>query len=189
MVSFTEPKCGFPTHWCKSLRTLFVSKSSLISLSTGWSSSSAPERKLNLLPAQPTDVELTCDELRFREKVKLVLRATRHHATNLARFATIYKLTMLALKYFGAEPGKEGTSSSPEVLVRNEYQILTIHRYIRLLRRRSCWRLLCLWRSIEAHGKDLISQPADRHLRLCARSACPRTHRRQARSWLTSRII
>jgi peroxisomal membrane protein 4 len=48
----------------------------------------------------------------FREKVKLVLRATRHHATNLARFATIYKLTMLALKYFGAEPGKEGTYDS-----------------------------------------------------------------------------
>ncbi|KAM0553614.1 hypothetical protein ACHAO7_003992 [Fusarium culmorum] len=63
----------------------------------------------------------------FREKVKLVLRATRHHATNLARFATIYKLTMLALKYFGAEPGKEGTSLSPEVVVRNEYQILTIY--------------------------------------------------------------
>ncbi|KAH7005976.1 Tim17/Tim22/Tim23/Pmp24 family-domain-containing protein [Fusarium venenatum] len=60
------------------------------------------------LPMEPTDSELMCDELRFREKVKLVLRATRHHATNLARFATIYKLTMLALKYFGAEPGKEG---------------------------------------------------------------------------------
>ncbi|KIL95147.1 peroxisomal membrane protein 4 [Fusarium avenaceum] len=48
----------------------------------------------------------------FPEKVKLVLRATRHHATNLARFALIYKLTMLALKYFGAQPGKEGTYDS-----------------------------------------------------------------------------
>ncbi|KAF5595842.1 COP9 signalosome subunit 4 [Fusarium subglutinans] len=46
------------------------------------------------------------------QKVNLVLRATRHHATNLARFALIYKLTMLALKYFGAEPGKEGTYDS-----------------------------------------------------------------------------
>jgi peroxisomal membrane protein 4 len=37
-----------------------------------------------------------------------VLRATRHHASNLARFATIYKLGMLALKYYGPTPGKEG---------------------------------------------------------------------------------
>jgi hypothetical protein len=42
----------------------------------------------------------------------------------LARFALIYKLTMLALKYFGAQPGKEGTSSSPELNI-HEYQILT----------------------------------------------------------------
>ncbi|VTT58212.1 unnamed protein product [Fusarium fujikuroi] len=54
---------------------------------------------------------LTCNN-RFPQKVNLVLRATRHHATNLARFALIYKLTMLALKYFGAEPGKEGTYDS-----------------------------------------------------------------------------
>ena len=36
------------------------------------------------------------------------MRATRHHASNLARFATIYKLTTLALKYWGPTPGKEG---------------------------------------------------------------------------------
>jgi peroxisomal membrane protein 4 len=41
-----------------------------------------------------------------------VLRATRHHASNLARFATIYKLTMLALKYYGPTPGKEGPYDS-----------------------------------------------------------------------------
>ncbi|EQL03849.1 Mitochondrial inner membrane translocase complex, subunit Tim17/22 [Ophiocordyceps sinensis CO18] len=45
----------------------------------------------------------------FRQKVSLVLRATRKHASNLARFATIYKLTTLALKHFGPTPGKEGT--------------------------------------------------------------------------------
>ncbi|KJZ78403.1 hypothetical protein HIM_02441 [Hirsutella minnesotensis 3608] len=44
----------------------------------------------------------------FRQKVSLVFRATRKHATNLARFATIYKLTLLALKHFGPTPGKEG---------------------------------------------------------------------------------
>lgn len=48
----------------------------------------------------------------FRQKVSLVLRATRKHATNLARFATIYKLTTLALKYYGPNQGKEGPYDS-----------------------------------------------------------------------------
>jgi peroxisomal membrane protein 4 len=43
-----------------------------------------------------------------REKMGLILRATRTHAANLAKYATIYKLTMLALKHLGSEPGKEG---------------------------------------------------------------------------------
>ncbi|KAL1879132.1 hypothetical protein VTK73DRAFT_7251 [Phialemonium thermophilum] len=44
----------------------------------------------------------------FREKLWLVFRATRTHARNLAKFATIYKSTCLLLKHFGATPGKEG---------------------------------------------------------------------------------
>ncbi|KAJ6445926.1 RNI-like protein [Purpureocillium lavendulum] len=48
----------------------------------------------------------------FRQKVSLVLRATRKHASNLARFATIYKLVMLALKHYGPTPGKEGPYDS-----------------------------------------------------------------------------
>ncbi|RCI15532.1 hypothetical protein L249_3517 [Ophiocordyceps polyrhachis-furcata BCC 54312] len=44
----------------------------------------------------------------LRQKLALVLRATAKHASNLARFATIYKLTTLALKHFGPTPGKEG---------------------------------------------------------------------------------
>ncbi|KAI0486016.1 peroxisomal membrane protein 24 [Xylaria cf. heliscus] len=44
----------------------------------------------------------------FREKVDLVFRATRTHARNLAKFATIYKLMCYALKRFGPTPGKEG---------------------------------------------------------------------------------
>ncbi|KAG5939236.1 hypothetical protein E4U53_007849, partial [Claviceps sorghi] len=43
----------------------------------------------------------------FRQKVALVLRATKKHAMNLARFATIYKATTLALKYCGPNRGKE----------------------------------------------------------------------------------
>ncbi|KFH41899.1 Peroxisomal membrane protein-like protein [Hapsidospora chrysogenum ATCC 11550] len=48
----------------------------------------------------------------FRQKVSLVLRATRHHASNLARFASIYKITMLVLKKWGPTPGKEGPYDS-----------------------------------------------------------------------------
>lgn len=48
----------------------------------------------------------------IRQKTGLVLRATRHHASNLARFAVIYKLTTLAMKYFGSTPGKEGAYDS-----------------------------------------------------------------------------
>lgn len=43
-----------------------------------------------------------------REKLALIFRATRTHAKNLAKYASIYKLTMLFLKKFGATPGKEG---------------------------------------------------------------------------------
>jgi len=43
-----------------------------------------------------------------REKIGIILRATRTHAQNLAKYATVYKLTMLILKRFGATPGKEG---------------------------------------------------------------------------------
>jgi len=43
-----------------------------------------------------------------REKVALILRATRTHASNLARYAVVYKTTMLLLKHMGNNPGKEG---------------------------------------------------------------------------------
>jgi len=44
----------------------------------------------------------------FREKLWLIFRATRTHARNLAKFASIYKATCLLLKYYGPTPGKEG---------------------------------------------------------------------------------
>ncbi|KAI0193842.1 peroxisomal membrane protein 4 [Astrocystis sublimbata] len=44
----------------------------------------------------------------FRQKVDLVFRATRTHARNLAKFATIYKFMCYALKRWGPTPGKEG---------------------------------------------------------------------------------
>jgi len=43
-----------------------------------------------------------------REKIALILKATKTHATNLAKYATIYKLMMLLLKHVGNDPGKEG---------------------------------------------------------------------------------
>lgn len=42
------------------------------------------------------------------DKFAIIFRATRTHATNLAKYATIYKLTMVALKHIGNDPGKEG---------------------------------------------------------------------------------
>ncbi|GAB1311339.1 Peroxisomal membrane protein 4 [Madurella fahalii] len=48
----------------------------------------------------------------FREKAGLIFRATRTHARNLAKFATIYKATCLLLKWYGATPGKEGPYDS-----------------------------------------------------------------------------
>ncbi|KAM3514179.1 hypothetical protein MY11210_002170 [Beauveria gryllotalpidicola] len=48
----------------------------------------------------------------FRQKCQLILRATKKHASNLARFATIYKLVLLALKHYGPTPGKEGPYDS-----------------------------------------------------------------------------
>lgn len=44
-----------------------------------------------------------------RDKLWLISRATHTHARNLAKFATIYKLTCLLLKQYGpGESGKEG---------------------------------------------------------------------------------
>jgi len=44
----------------------------------------------------------------LEEKLKLVFKATRTHAKNLARFAVIYKATMIVLKHLGSHRGKEG---------------------------------------------------------------------------------
>jgi Tim17/Tim22/Tim23/Pmp24 family len=47
--------------------------------------------------------------LRFREKIYLILKATRQHARNLASFAVIYKSSMLLLRMLNpTRPGKEG---------------------------------------------------------------------------------
>ncbi|KAF9876492.1 hypothetical protein CkaCkLH20_05900 [Colletotrichum karsti] len=48
----------------------------------------------------------------FRQKASLVFKATRTHARNLAKFATIYKGTMYLLKHYGPTPGKEGPYDS-----------------------------------------------------------------------------
>lgn len=48
----------------------------------------------------------------IREKIWLVFRATRTHARNLAKFATVYKLSCYLLKHYGPTPGKEGPYDS-----------------------------------------------------------------------------
>lgn len=50
---------------------------------------------------------------RFREKAKLVLKATRQHARNLSTFAIVYKLTMIVLRNINPSgAGKEGRYDS-----------------------------------------------------------------------------
>lgn len=44
----------------------------------------------------------------LREKFHQIFKATRTHARNLAVFASIYKIVMIALKHYGSTPGKEG---------------------------------------------------------------------------------
>jgi peroxisomal membrane protein 4 len=45
----------------------------------------------------------------LKEKLKLVFKATRQHARNLAFFATVYKSSMLILRLLNpSAPGKEG---------------------------------------------------------------------------------
>ncbi|KAJ5818220.1 hypothetical protein N7474_003811 [Penicillium riverlandense] len=49
----------------------------------------------------------------FREKLKLVLKATRQHARNLSTFAVVYKTSMLVLKTINPTgAGKEGRYDS-----------------------------------------------------------------------------
>lgn len=66
----------------------------------------------------------------FRQKADLVFRATRTHARNLAKFATIYKLMCYALKHYGPTPGKEGECLS--FLYSCSRRGYTIHAYIHI---------------------------------------------------------
>lgn len=65
-----------------------------------------------VFPPPPAMSALTKMAYSVREKAALIFRATRTHARNLAKFATIYKLTCMVLKNFGASPGKEGPYDS-----------------------------------------------------------------------------
>ncbi|KAK9775781.1 putative Peroxisomal membrane protein [Seiridium cardinale] len=47
----------------------------------------------------------------FTQKADLVFRATRTHARNLAKFATIYKTVCYLLKWYGSTPGKEDATT------------------------------------------------------------------------------
>jgi hypothetical protein len=54
---------------------------------------------------------ISTEPFSLREKARLIFRATRTHARNLAKFAAIYKATCLLLKWYGTTPGKEGRRS------------------------------------------------------------------------------
>jgi peroxisomal membrane protein 4 len=63
-------------------------------------------------PTPPSTNPFPLGVRRIREKAFLVFRATKTHARNLAKFATIYKTTCLLLKHYGPTPGKEGPYDS-----------------------------------------------------------------------------
>ena len=84
MALSTAPKSDFHTRWCKNtyhIRGNVADVGSMIFLFRSGT---------------------------VQEKMKLIFRATRTHAQNLAKYASIYKATMLLLRYMGSEPGKEG---------------------------------------------------------------------------------
>jgi len=68
-----------------------------------------------------------------REKASLILRATRMHARNLAKFAAIYKATCLLLKKFGPTPGKEGMSLFPSFSIPSLFSMASFSNHGRPL--------------------------------------------------------
>lgn len=84
-------RCGFRMRWCRS-------PSCFRKIACGWMLMCLGYCRMIFLFRSGT----------VREKAALVFRATRTHAQNLAKYATVYKLTMLLLKHLGSEPGKEG---------------------------------------------------------------------------------
>jgi hypothetical protein len=91
-------RCGFRMRWCKISRSL-----PLLPLSRLWQT----ERYMLTWFSMCRMIFLFRSGT-VREKLALIFRATRTHAKNLAKYASVYKLTMLFLKKFGATPGKEG---------------------------------------------------------------------------------
>lgn len=73
-----------------------------------WYSYSDLEREFSNVPQVSFFFFPTYDRPRFREKVKLVLKATRQHAYNLSTFAIIYKSAMIVMKYLNPSGPKEG---------------------------------------------------------------------------------
>lgn len=73
-------------------------------------------KKNNVTKRKPSsEADTTNATNSVREKLWLIFRATRTHARNLAKFATIYKLTCVLLKHYGpggGGPGKEGPYDS-----------------------------------------------------------------------------
>ena len=92
---------------------------------------------------------------------------------------------MLALKRYGQTPGKEGMVAKRQDLA-SRIVLLTSHdlfRSIRLARSRSPGRILCVRWTLATNRQDLICQPANRRLRLCACRPRVSTNRRQTGTW------
>lgn len=60
------------------------------------------------LPTSPLSIPSLITQSSLREKLSLILKATRQHARNLASFAICYKSSMLLLRTLNPlRPGKE----------------------------------------------------------------------------------
>ena len=98
MVLSTGPKSAFPTPWCECIagkQDKSAEKCCRLTYHIGWYSSFALDRTF-LAPLKPDFLANLFPSL--RDKLRLILKATRTHARNLATFAVAYKASMIFLR-------------------------------------------------------------------------------------------
>lgn len=115
MESSTDRKFAFRMRWCMldlgQPKTPVYGIADWLRLLLEWYFCSDLERT-SPRATSPPRTKLIALLFRIREKTKLVLKATRLHARNLATFALIYKASMIVLRNIPAGAGKEGRYDS-----------------------------------------------------------------------------
>ena len=97
------PRSAFRMHSCKPESSVVAESGNLAYATAAWFSSFDLERGYRLVPFHQGSRNVrrhVPNTLRsFREKLRIILKATRTHARNLATFALIYKTCMLVLRH------------------------------------------------------------------------------------------